>query len=92
MFEITDEKWQEVAECIGFGFTAEQIKKSNLPSYFLLEIVEGSYTDTDQREQIMDHVCLHYIGLCVPCYGDEKEYQDEFYRRMELFKKGEYTK
>jgi len=89
--EISQEKWQEVADTLGLGFTAEQVKESNLPSDLLLEIIEDDYDDTDQLEQIMDHVSLHYIGMDCPTYGDEKEYNIEFYRRLSLFKKGEWS-
>lgn len=90
MKAIPDEKWEEVATCLWLGFTPEQVKESKLPFDLLTEIITGGYTDTDQRDQITDHVCLHYVGLCAPCFGDEKEYQVEFCRRMELLKKGEW--
>ena len=32
--EISQEKLQEVADTVGLGFTADQVKESNLPSCF----------------------------------------------------------
>ena len=83
--EISNEKWQEVAESTGFGFTGKQIKGSTLPSYILLEIIDGSYTDTDILDQILNQVTTKHIGLNCPTYGDSTEYKQEFDKKLNIF-------
>ena len=82
---IKQKRWQEVADTLEMGFTAEQIKNSNLPNDLLIEIYEDTYSDTDQRDQINNHMTLKYIGMRCPCYGDSDNYKKSFDKKMGKF-------
>ena len=88
---ITEEMFQKVADCDDLQgmFTKEQIMESDLPDDLLLEIASGGWDDTCQRELIMDHLSLKYIGMSWPCYMDSKKIKDKFSKKVKQFGKGE---
>lgn len=38
--------------------------------------------DTLGREQIIDTICLHFVGMKVPMYGSPDEYKKEFWQKI----------
>lgn len=82
---IKDSAFQEVADEIEH-FTKDQIIKADLPEYLLFEIASGGWDDTDQREQIMDHLAKKYLDMSWPCYGDSVGKKILFDVRLREFK------
>lgn len=82
---INSSEFQKVADAIGF-FTKEQIMNSDLPTNLLFEIASGDWTDTDQREQIMDHLARRYTGMDWPNWSTPKEIIKEFKKLIEGYK------
>ncbi len=95
--QISDEKFQEVVEYFndhyGMNATLDMFKETITDSHLRLEIVENGYTDTCQRDLIVDKIVQKYIGMSWPLYGDSDEYKSEFENKAKevgLLKAGSY--
>lgn len=75
-------KFQKVADYLndafGCSLIGEQIEASNLPSNLLMEIKTDGYTDTCQRELLIEHISIQIVGMRWPCFGDSQEVKDKF--------------
>jgi len=55
----------------------------NLEGYLLGEIIDGSYDDTDPREQIVSSHARLLINEEWPCYGDGEDAGEQFKQRLD---------
>ncbi len=85
---ITKNRYQEVIDHIndvgGTKFTVEHIVDADLPFSLQAEISNNTYTDTCQREQIMDHISNCYLSMSWPCFGSSDSEKKEWDRRAKV--------
>ena len=84
-FVITEERYQEVidymANWYGVNVTKEMIDQLVSKNHeILIEIVDGGYSDTCQREYILESFSKMITGKMWPMNKDSQDYKDEFYK------------
>jgi len=84
-FNISDDRWQEVAERLngyyGTAITTKMLQRIVTDPYLLVEIAEGTYSDTSPREELIELLSDSIVGLSWPLFGTSHEKTEEFYNK-----------
>jgi hypothetical protein len=79
---ISKQRLIEVAENLkdhfGVVVTPEQIDKHITSNYYMLEIAENTYTDTNIIEEILDILSKKIVCMRHPMFGDSEEYKEKY--------------
>ncbi len=81
-FNITDERWQEVADELNWKYntiiTVKMLKRLITNSFLLVEIAEDTYSDTSPREELIEIISERLTGWSWPSFGTSEKKTEEF--------------
>ena len=81
-FNITDERWQEVADELNWTYdtliTIKILKRFITESSLLIEVAKNTYSDTAPREELIEVISDKMVGLSWPIFGLPEKYKEAF--------------
>ncbi len=76
-----DEAWKYFCDMYDMTISFDKFKDAITDTHLRLEILEDGYTDTCQRELIVDTIARKYVSKAWPMNGDTSEYKKDFFEK-----------